>query len=73
MQCPDLKKLSAYGEGDLNPREWSDVHKHVQSCPDCREQAESFRVVDELLQHALGCSESDKALSDRILKKLRER
>jgi predicted anti-sigma-YlaC factor YlaD len=46
MRCRNVqKKLSAYQDKELKPREQEEVSRHLVSCQSCREQYEKFERV----------------------------
>ncbi|MBD5635845.1 MAG: sigma-70 family RNA polymerase sigma factor, partial [Candidatus Eremiobacteraeota bacterium] len=50
MRCSSCeKRLDAYVDGSLSPRERTQVAAHVAACPACASLLEEFRVIDALL------------------------
>ena len=50
MKCRNVqKKLSAYQDGELEPREQEQVRSHLLSCQVCREQFAEFERVWQTL------------------------
>lgn len=51
MNCTqNEKKLIAYLDGKLHAGEWREVEAHLASCGSCRERAEGFRSVWDVLE-----------------------
>lgn len=50
MKCQEIsEKISAYHDGELDPRRTREVQTHLRDCQSCRQQLEELSVVDGLL------------------------
>lgn len=43
------KQISAYLDGELEPREARQVEEHLAGCPECRREMEEMRKIEEVL------------------------
>lgn len=57
MSCSNPEysdKLIMYLDKDLPTEEYKSFQKHIQECPDCREELETLRLADELAASGVG-------------------
>jgi anti-sigma factor RsiW len=47
--CPDRQILSVYFDGELDSPWREKLEKHLEDCPQCREQLESYRFIRQKL------------------------
>lgn len=53
MSTPHLEEnLSAYLAGELGSAEKQSAERHLNECPECRDELESLRKLDAMLSHA---------------------
>lgn len=51
MPCKNLRgKLSLFAAGDLEPSQSQLVQDHVNACPNCRQQVQSFQKTGSMLR-----------------------
>ena len=72
MTCEDrVKKLPAYLEGELPPRESEEFKNHLASCETCRKTLEDLKAADRLVRN-LGEVEPPPWLKQQIMTRVRE-
>ena len=72
MKCRNIqKKLSAYQDRELEPKEQEQVKSHLLSCQSCREQYEKIEQVWQTLG-ALGEIRPDPWFYRQLVKKIEE-
>jgi len=72
MRCHNVqKKLPAYQDKELNPREQQEVSKHLLSCQTCREQYENLEQVWQTMGE-LQEIHPDQWFYQQIARKIRE-
>ena len=49
MDCIDVKKVSAYLDGELPDDERARIEKHLKECPACRAEADELTAVSNAL------------------------
>lgn len=53
-KCTKIQaKLSAFLDGELNPKEMAEVSAHLETCPDCAAVLEKIRRLDEMAGTAI--------------------
>jgi anti-sigma factor RsiW len=72
--CDSVRKqLTAWVDGELGRRQRERIRRHLQSCPDCRAEADSIRIAVQRQQHGLrrvsGASGTDVAAMYRSLQR----
>lgn len=60
------RELQQYASGSCEESRLRRFHAHLESCPQCRGQAELYRQLDIRLQ-ALGIDPPGKRLTDRVM------
>lgn len=71
-----LERLGAYLDGELEPKEATEVENHLESCPRCRRVREEMLAAEGLLRDGLNAEEIDPEregqAAARLLARLRE-
>lgn len=51
MDCKERDRLVAYADGELDGAEASELHAHIEKCPDCRARMELLKRSYAALEH----------------------
>ena len=68
MDCNRVMQLiSAYADGELDPRERAQAEEHLRTCPKCSTALENISVLKSAMGHASLQHRTPMALHDKIL------
>lgn len=71
MNCPESDILFGYLDGQLRPRRFRDVEKHVATCESCRENLARHVADESLLREALAPPPDIERLAREVVERLK--